>query len=118
MALQLVELSDDGFQAHAKGEVPLNIWSSVRIQLGSAEASTLQVMAVRGESHGHYHYYGFKLASPDLAWRKFVAALQSGITAKDLDNASLFLLGHTDFDTTTVPDDLARPEFEDTRPAR
>ncbi|WP_367848886.1 GNAT family N-acetyltransferase [Rhodoferax sp. WC2427] len=117
VALQLVELSDDGFQAHAKSDVPLNLWSSVQIQLGTAEASTLQVMAVRGEPAGPYHYYGFKLAEPDLAWRKFVSALQSGITAKDLDNATLFLHGHYDFDTTTVPDDLARPEFEDTRPA-
>ena len=118
VALQLVELSDDGFHAHAKSDVPLHVWSNVQIQLGSAEASTLQVMAVRGESHGNYHYYGFKLASQDLAWRKFVAALQSGITAKDLDNATLFLPGHDDFDATTVPDDLPRPGFEDTRPVQ
>ncbi|WP_295959020.1 GNAT family N-acetyltransferase [Rhodoferax sp.] len=118
MALQLVELSDDGFQAHAKGEVPLNVWASVQIQLGSDEVSTMQVMAVRGEAHGEYHYYGFKLAEPDLAWRKFVTALQLGITAKDLDNATLFLPGHQDFDATTVPDLLERSEFEDTRPGR
>ncbi len=116
VALQLVELSDDGFQAHAKGAVPLHVWASVQIQLGSAEASTLEVMAVRGESHGDYPYYGFKLAAPDLAWRKFVAALQSGITAKDLDNATLFLHGHHDFDATTVPDTLPRARFEDTHP--
>jgi hypothetical protein len=114
VALQLVELSDDGFQAHAKSDVPLHAWFGVQIQLGSTEVSTLQVMAVRGEPHGNYHYYGFKLAEPDLAWRKFVAALQSGITAKDLDNATLFLHGHHDFDATTVPDDLEQARFEDT----
>jgi hypothetical protein len=115
VALQLVELSDDGFQAHAKSDVPMHVQASVQIQLGSAEASTLQVVAVRGESHGNYHYYGFKLASRDLAWRKFVAALQSGITAKDLDNATLFLPGHEDFETTTVLDALGLPTFEDTQ---
>jgi hypothetical protein len=107
VALQLVELSNDGFQAHAKDDVPLHVWSGVQIQLGSTEASTMQVMAVRGQPQGEYRYYGFKLAEPDLAWRKFVAALQSGITAKDLDNATLFLHGDHDFDTPTVPDDLA-----------
>ncbi len=114
--LQLVELSDDGFQAHAKTDVPLHVWSGVQIQLGSAEASTMQVMAMWGESHGHYHYYGFKLAEPDLAWRKFVSALQSGVTAKDLDNATLFLPGQTDFDATTVPDSLPMPVLGDTEP--
>lgn len=116
VALQLVELSDDGFQAHAKSDVPLNVWSGVQIQLGITEFSAMQVMAVRGESHGDYHYYGFKLAEPDLAWRKFVSALQAGITAKDLDNATLFLHGHQDFDATTVPDNLESRKFEDTHP--
>ncbi|WP_394791861.1 GNAT family N-acetyltransferase [Rhodoferax sp.] len=112
--LQLVELSDDGFQAHAKTEVPLNIWAGAQIQLGSTEASSLQVMAVRGELHEGYHYYGFKLAEPDLAWRKFVNALKSGTTAKDLDNATLFLLDHeARAHNATVPFDLAEGEFDD-----
>lgn len=118
VALQLVELSSDGFQAHAKSEVPLRVWSSVQIQLGSTEASTMQVMAVRGEAHGDYYYYGFKLGQPDLAWRKCVSALRSGTTAKDLDNATLFLHGHHDFDDITLPQGLETPEFDDTGPAR
>lgn len=118
IALQLVELSSDGFQAHAKSDVPLHVWSSVHIQLGSSEVSTMQVMAVRGESHGDYHYYGFKLGQPDLAWRKFVSALQSGITAKDLDNATQFLHGHQDFDAITLPQGLESQQFDDTRAGR
>ena len=112
MDLQVVELSDDGFQAHAKSDVPLRVWSQVQIQLGSSEVSTLQVMAVRGEWHGDYHYYGFQLGQPDLAWRKLVSALKSGTTAKDLDNATLFLHGHHDLDAITVPDGLAMPELD------
>ena len=115
VALQLVELSSDGFQAHAKSDVPLHVWSSVHIQMGHSEASTMQVMAVRGEAHGDYHYYGFKLGQPDLAWRKFVSALQSGITAKDLDNATQFLHGHQDFDAITIPQGLESQQFDDTR---
>ena len=75
----------------------------------------MQVMAVRGEAHGDYHYYGFKLGQPDLAWRKFVSALQSGITAKDLDNATQFLHGHQDFDAITIPQGLESQQFDDTR---
>jgi hypothetical protein len=36
-------------------------------------------------------FYGFKLAEPDLTWRKFVRALQSGSTHDDMDNATRFL---------------------------
>lgn len=116
IALQVVEMSDDGFQAHAKSDVPLHVWAGVQIQLGSSEASAMQAMAVRGESHGDYHYYGFKLAQPDLAWRKCVTALKSGSTAKDLDNASRFLDFHPDFDDITLPHGLDVAEFDDTRP--
>ena len=116
IALQVVEMSEDGFQAHAKSDVPLYVWSGVHIQLGSSETSTMQTMAVRGEWHGDYRYYGFKLGQPDLAWRKFVSALKSGTTAKDLDNATLFLHGHQDFEAITLPHALEIPEFDDTRP--
>jgi hypothetical protein len=118
VGLQLVELSSDGFQAHAKSEVPLHVWSTVRIQLGSSEVSTLQVMAVHGEAQGDYRYYGFILGPPDLAWRKCVAALQSGSTAKDLDHATLFLYGHHDGEAAMVPDGIELPEFADTQPGR
>ena len=90
--LQLVELSDVGFQALAKRDLPLHVWAQVRIQLGSSEQSTMQTMVLHGEMHGAYQYYGFKIAEPDLAWRKFLAVLQSGTTSQDLENASLFLL--------------------------
>ena len=103
IALQVVEMSDNGFHAHAKSDLPLHVWSNVQIQLGSSEASTMQAMAVRGELQGDYRYYGFKLGQPDLAWRKCVAALKSGSTAKDLDNATLFLDYHSDWDAVTQP---------------
>jgi hypothetical protein len=48
-------------------------------------------MAVRGKMHDGRAFYGFTLAEPDTAWRKFVGALTAGVTHEDLDNATRFL---------------------------
>ena len=48
-------------------------------------------MAIRGKDNGGNIFYGFTLAEPDLAWRKFVGALTSGVTHEDLDHATRFL---------------------------
>ncbi len=90
-SLQVVELSVFGFLAHSDIEVPTRVWGEATIQLGNAEQSTVQAMAVRGKSVGNRNFYGFMLAEPDEAWRKFVGALTSGITHKDLQNSTRFL---------------------------
>lgn len=90
-SLRVVELSVFGFLAHADGEIPTRVWGDATIQLGNAEQSTVQAMAVRGKASGSHNFYGFMLAEPDDAWRKFVGALTSGITHEDLENATRFL---------------------------
>jgi hypothetical protein len=89
--LQLVELSEIGFQARAKVVVPLNVWADVSIRLGAEENSRMKVIAVRGDESGEYHRYAFNVHEPDLAWRKFTSALMAGSTFGDLDDASRFL---------------------------
>jgi hypothetical protein len=59
------------------------------IQLGAEERSRVRALAVGGKKEAGF--YGFKLAEPDLAWRKFVGALQSGTTRGDMDNSTKFL---------------------------
>lgn len=90
-ALRVVELSDHGFLAHSKTPLPTHVWGEASIRLGSEEQSTMKAMAVRGKHNGAYWFYGFKLAEPDLPWRKLVNALRSGSTHEDLDNATRFL---------------------------
>ena len=90
-ALRVVELSDDGFLAHSKAPLPASVWGEASIRLGSEERSRVQAMVIRGKHNGSYGFYGFKLAEPDLPWRKLVGVLKSGTTHEDLDNASRFL---------------------------
>ncbi len=90
-SLRVVELSVFGFLAHSDNEIPTRIWGEATIQLGNAEQSTVQAMAVRGKSAGNRNFYGFMLAEPDEAWRKFVGVLTSGVTHEDLENATKFM---------------------------
>ena len=90
-SLRVVELSNFGFLAHSKVSIPTKQWGDATIQLGNNEQSTVRAMAVRGKDNGGNIFYGFTLAEPDLAWRKFVGALTSGVTHEDLDNATRFL---------------------------
>ncbi len=90
-SLRVVELSIFGFLAHAESELPVRIWGDATVQLGNNEQSTVRAMAVRGKVSGGKIFYGFTLAEPDLAWRKFVGALTAGITHDDLENATRYL---------------------------
>ena len=90
-SLRVVELSNFGFLAHSKMAIPTKQWGDATIQLGNNEQSTVRAMAVRGKANGGSIFYGFTLAEPDRAWRKFVGALTSGVTHEDLDNATRFL---------------------------
>ena len=90
-SLRVVELSIFGFLAHSKIAIPTNQWGDATIQLGSSEQSTVRAMAVRGKNNGDNIFYGFTLAEPDRAWRKFVGALTSGVTHDDLENATRFM---------------------------
>ncbi len=89
--LQVVDLSLYGFQVYSKVALPLSEWGAATIELGSAEKSFTKAIAVRDRANGMPGFYGFQLAEPDLAWRKFVNAMQSGTTHDDLDHATRFL---------------------------
>ena len=90
-SLLVVELSSFGFLAHAKEEIPTRMWGKATIQLGNNEQSTVRCMAVRGKTKSGKGFYGFTLAEPDTAWRKFVGALTAGVTHEDLDHATRFM---------------------------
>jgi hypothetical protein len=89
--LRVVELSETGFFAYAKQALPERIWGEAIVQLGNNEKSAVRAMVTRSKHKGEGGMYGFKLVEPDLAWRKFVGALQSGITHDDLAHATRFL---------------------------
>jgi len=90
-SLNVVELSVFGFLAHVDKELPIRVWGDATVQLGNDEQSTVRAMAVRGKASGGKIFYGFTLAEPDLAWRKFVGALTSGVTHEDLSHATRFM---------------------------
>lgn len=89
--LLVVNLSLYGFQVHSRAALPLGEWGEATIELGKSEKSFNKAVAVRERVDGMPGFYGFQLAEPDLAWRKFVNAMQSGTTHDDLDNATRFL---------------------------
>jgi len=89
--VQVIEVSEYGFQAYAREGLPLNIWSSATVQLGRSEISVVKALAVRDRANGFNGFYGFKVGEPDLVWRKFVSAIDHGLTHEDLEHATLFL---------------------------
>ncbi len=89
--LLVVDCSLYGFQVYSQVALPLGEWGEATIALGKSERSFTKAIAVRDRANGMPGFYGFELAEPDLAWRKFVNAMQSGTTHDDLDNASRFL---------------------------
>jgi hypothetical protein len=89
--LRVVELSETGFLAYTKQDLPERVWGEAIVQLGSNEKSAVRAMVTRSRHKGEGGAYGFRLDEPDLAWRKFVGALQSGTTHEDLANATQFL---------------------------
>lgn len=89
--LRVIELSETGFLAHARQDLPERVWGEAIVELGSNEKSAVRAMVVRSRRKGEGGTYGFKLDEPDLAWRKFVGALQAGTTYEDLAHATRFL---------------------------
>jgi GNAT superfamily N-acetyltransferase len=90
-ALRVVELSDDGFLARSKAPLPQGIWGEACIRLGKNETSRLRARVIRGKFDGSQGFYGFKLESSDLPWRKLVSVLKAGTTHEDLENSTQFL---------------------------
>lgn len=87
----VTDLSEFGFKAVSLMPLPIDTWCDANIQLGKTELSTLKVMVVRRSENGTEGVYGFKLAEPDLPWKKFVNAMHQGTTYDDLEYATRFL---------------------------
>jgi len=89
--LEIVDLSENGFRAQSLVALPLNTWGQAIIQLGKSEKSTDRSMALWVKVNDSGLFHGFVLSYPDLAWRKFVNAMELGTTHDDLENATRFL---------------------------
>jgi GNAT superfamily N-acetyltransferase len=88
--ISVVDCSLHGFLAHSRSPLPTQVWGTAVIRLGQNEQSRVRALAVAAKKD--VGFYGFKLAEPDLVWRKFVAALGAGTTHDDMDNATRFLV--------------------------
>ena len=90
-ALQVIDISAEGFQAHAR--LPLSVQASgeAQIQLGSNDLATVRAVVMRGKRYDDFGLYGFKLLESDRVWQKCVAALQSSKTYHELQQASMFI---------------------------
>lgn len=89
----VIDLSLYGFSVLSRTPLPMDHWGDATVQLGQSEKSFIKAIAIREGANGLNGFYAFKLAEPDLPWRKFVSAVQSGTTHDDLDNATRFLPG-------------------------
>ena len=83
-SLTVIELSLYGFQAECAVPLPEGTFGQVEVELGEHETAHLQATAVRRIEVLGVQYYGFRVAEPDVAWRRCVAALHSGLTHADL----------------------------------
>ncbi len=87
--LTMIDCSQHGFLAHSSTPVTTQVWGDAVIRLGPTELSRVRALAVGAKKDAGF--YGFKMAEPDLIWRKFVATLESGTTHEDMANATQFL---------------------------
>ena len=83
--LQVIELSQHGFQAECALPVPEGTRGRMEIKLGEQEVAIVEAIAVRRLESPGAVYYGFSVPSPDAAWRNCVEALHSGRTHADLE---------------------------------
>jgi hypothetical protein len=85
--LQVIELSQHGFQAECMLPVPEGTRGRLEIKLGEQEAAIVEAIAVRRLETPGAVFYGFSVPSPDAVWRNCVDALHSGRTHADLEPA-------------------------------
>lgn len=90
--VQIVEVSEYGFQAYSRQEIPLNNWFPTEVRLGQEEVSNVQALAVRDHANGFNGFYGFRVGEPDLVWRKFVSVLTNAQRHDELEHATMFLV--------------------------
>jgi len=83
--LQVVDVSETGFQAYCDDPLPLFLWGKAQIELGSSEHSSLLAQAVWQRDKAQNHFYGFEVKQVDPPWRHLVRELSRSSTASELD---------------------------------
>lgn len=82
--MQVIELSDGGFQAECALPLPEGTQGEVQIALGSHDLARVEAVAVRRRPGAGVVYYGFAIRRADEVWRRCVSALHSGRVHTDL----------------------------------
>ena len=82
--MQVIELSEGGFQAECAHPLPEGTQGEVHITLGAQDTARVEAVAVRRRPGTGVVYYGFVIHQADAAWRQCVAALRSGCIYTDL----------------------------------
>ncbi|MBK1686141.1 PilZ domain-containing protein [Rubrivivax gelatinosus] len=83
-ALEVVELSQQGFQAHGANDLAMGARGWMKVQLGEGVESTVLAEVVRRVPTAVGHFHGFRVEAPDPAWLRCVRLLETGTTHADL----------------------------------
>lgn len=85
LAAHVVELSLNGCQLRVAHPLPSGTEADATVNLGEQDTSRLRLSVVRHVSFdGECHVLGCRFRAVDDAWRRCVAALESGLTAADV----------------------------------
>ncbi len=81
----VIELSLGGFQVRTQSPLIVGSTGQAQVSLGEFEDSSARFEVIRSVGFdGEHHHAGCRLLEPDDAWRRCVAALESGLTAADV----------------------------------
>ena len=86
--LRLTDLSLSGFRAEGDRPLPVGQRGWLAVELGDGLWSAVDATVVRVAADAGVPSHGFRVGSPDAAWRSCVDALQRGRTHADLAPAS------------------------------
>ncbi len=82
--MQVIELSEGGFQAECAHPLPEGTQGEVHITLGAHDTARVEAVAVRRRPGVGVVYYGFAIQRADATWHQCVDALRSGCIHSDL----------------------------------
>lgn len=77
-ALDVVDVSLNGFRAKVASDVPLQAWGKVKVELGPTMHSSIVATTVRSQNIGEDNFISFELNKADPAWTDFIADLEKG----------------------------------------
>lgn len=82
--LTIIDISQEGCQAEAPSAIAVGTRGEIVIDLGPERRSTMTALVVRHAVHAGGIGLGMELERPDAAWRSFVQAMESSVTAAEL----------------------------------